>query len=151
MIGIFESDGGTKKRTQNDLKDFMKKFTKESKQGLEDVWNKIYEDAVANCPVDTMSLVGTIRMVTDSSNPSSGSSQAIGGQGPTGYSITIFNGAITVGDEAVINPKNGIATSVYASIVHDGSIYVAGRPFLTDAFLKYEQELYDAVAQAGGP
>lgn len=153
MIGIFESDGGTKKRTQKDLKDFMNKLTKDGKAGLEDVWGKIYEEVVANCPVDTMSLVGTIKLVTG---------DTVGQQVPnsfistTGMSETIFNGTITVGDDAVINPKNNIPTSWYAIWVHDGHFnrdgrWVEGIPFLSDAFDKYEAELNAVMAKAGGP
>jgi hypothetical protein len=153
MIGIKETDNGTKRRTIGQIADFQKKFDNETRQGLENVWNKIYEDAVANCPVDTMSLVGTIKLVTgDKAGQQVLNSTIIG----SGMSQTVFNGTITVGDDAVINPKNGIPTSWYAIWVHDGhwdagGKWVAGRPFLSDAFDKYEAELMAAIAKAGGP
>lgn len=152
MIGIFETDNGTKKKMQEQLGRLGLNITKSGKSELEKVWDKIYRETVATCPFDTGTLVGTIKMATGSQ---------IGEQMDTstsGMNKTIFNGTIVVGDDAVFNPKNGIATSVYASIVHDGSIYVQGRPFLENAFLKYEKELYDAILKAvntssarGGP
>ncbi len=153
MIGLNETDNGTKRRLQSDLQSFHRKFDNETRMALEDVWQKIYEEAVANCPVDTMSLVGTIKLVTgDSAGQQIPTSNIIA----SGMSMTLFNGTITVGDDAVVNPKNNIPTSWYAIWVHDGHFnrdgrWVNGQPFLSDAFDKYEAELNTALSKAGGP
>lgn len=151
MIVLKETDNGTKSRLQSDLKEFHEKFNDEVRSALEDVWDKIYEEAVVNCPVDTMSLVGTIKLVTGDVLGQQVSNSTIIG---SGMSMTLFNGTILVGDDAVINPKNNIPTSWYAIWVHDGhfnrdGVWVEGQPFLSDAFDKYEAELNAVMAKAG--
>jgi hypothetical protein len=121
---------------------FHKRLTIEAKSELEKVWDKIYRETVSTCPFDTGTLVGTIKMATGSKAGEQMDTSS------SGLNKTIFNGTIVVGDDAVLHPNTGIPTSWYAIWVHDGSIYVDGRPFLTEAFLKYEQELEDAIKNA---
>jgi hypothetical protein len=130
--------------------DIPLRINKKVKSRLEDVWHKIYEMAVMNCPVDTMTLVGTIRMIT---GLDAYGSSAMGGGAPSGgYGVSMFNGTITVGDSTV-NPKNRKTSAEYAALVHDGNATASGgwvpaRPFLTDALAYYESELLEAIDEA---
>jgi hypothetical protein len=151
MIGLEESDSGSKKKVSNELGGLGKRLNDDLKERLEAIWNAIYNDAVAECPVDTMSLVGTVKLIVDDSNiQASGAGVDIMS---SGMSENIYNATIIAGDDAVINPKNHIPTSWYAIWVHDGHFtvdgaWVEGVPFLSDAVDKHIGELDEAIDDA---
>ncbi|GEM_PF-1699953 len=151
MIGLEETDNGSKKKVSEELGGLGKKLNDDLRERLEKIWNDIYNDAVAECPVDTGSLVTSIKLVVDDSNLEGG------GAGidisSSGMSENVYNGTITAGDDAIINPKNGIPTSTYAIMVHDGHFtvdgtWVEGIPFLSDALDKHSAELEAAIDDA---
>jgi len=155
VIGLEETDNGSKEKTQKEVKKFMDSISEEAKQRLEEVWNAIYNEAIANCPIDTGSLVGTIKLQTE--NEISEEMQGVGGsyvmEGGGEKAVSIFNGTITAGDDAVINPKNNMPTTVYAALVHDGHFdragnWIEGVFFLTDAIDAHELELEEAIDAA---
>jgi len=151
MIGLEESDGGTKKQVSDNLGKVSGQLNAELSERLEKIWNDIYNDAIANCPVDTGSLVGTIKLDVDAGNlQASGAGIDIMS---TGMSENIFNGTITAGDDAVVNPINKIPTSWYAIWVHDGhytvdGVWVPEQPFLENALAAHEAELEQAMDEA---
>lgn len=128
-------------------------ITEAARNRIEEVWTKIYEMALSLCPVDTGSLVSTIRLISGG-DLTENSGETIGGGLPmVGEGASIYNGIITVGDPTVVNPKNHQPTSVYANMVHDGHFnsgggYIQGVPFLTDAIDAYEGELMEAIEDA---
>jgi hypothetical protein len=158
VVGIEESDGGTKNRTSEELEGISKAISEEAKSNLEAIWNQIYNDAIGLCPVDTGALVSSIKLETDEevSEAVNGVSFTMSGSGEK--AVSIFNGTITAGDESIINEKNKLPTIVYASFVHDGHFsngrYIEGTYFLTDAvdlhMADLEQAIDEALKSVGG-
>jgi hypothetical protein len=150
VIGLKETDSGTKKKVQQEIGKYSDAIGLQANQEIEAIWNKIYNEAIALCPVDTGSLVSTIRLSTDNSNMGGNimESGAFGGK-----AAMMFNGVIIAGDSSV-NPKNNNKTENYAALVHDGHVgangsgWVMGVPFLTGALEKYENELMEAIQKA---
>lgn len=144
MIGIFESDGGTKIRTLGELGDMCDNISDSVRAELELIWREIEQTAIDLCPKDTGSLASTITSIEGSGEG------AISATSTSGQEI--FNRSLIAGDESVINPKTGKPTSEYAGFVHDGhmigNMMWEGVPFLTEALLFYEDELEAAVDRA---
>jgi hypothetical protein len=133
---------GTEKATEQ-----LKKDIEEGKAisyELAKIWEKIRADAFFECPKDTGSLAQTIRVVKTSINSMESGISPI-------KSITIFNRAIVAGDLMKINPKTKGPVD-YAGFVHDGYIKSGnvhnGRPFLTNALARNDEELNKAVDRA---
>lgn len=141
MIGIEETDGGTKMRVGNRLKKDVESISDEVKSELEHIWSLIEQAAIDMCPVDTGALRSTIKT-------SEG-----GGEGAISATSDIINKSLIAGDDGVINWKSGKPTSLYAGFVHDGHALRDGSmwegvPFLVEAILAYEGELEAAVDRA---
>ncbi|OGD52570.1 hypothetical protein A3K80_00535 [Candidatus Bathyarchaeota archaeon RBG_13_38_9] len=139
-IVLFESDNGTKQLTIDRLNELRKKIPEEYEKALDVVWDKIFLTAIMLCPVDTGTLMSTIRIER-------------GGGVMSGFSgikaITIFDSTIVAGDERIINPKSG-QPCIYSTWVHDGHFdrggkWVPAQPFLTDAVNAHEEELERAL------
>lgn len=145
MIGIEETDGGTKMRVGNRLKKDVESISDEVKSELEHIWSLIEQAAIDMCPVDTGALRSTIK------TSEGGGEGAISATSMT--SSDIFNKSLIAGDDGVINWKSGKPTSMYAGFVHDGHTLRDGSmwegvPFLVEALLAYEGELEAAVDRA---
>lgn len=141
MIGIEESDGGTKRKVGETMKKMEKDITEETKAELEAIWSLIEQAAIDLCPKDTGALASTVK------------SSEGGGEGTISASTDIFNKSLIAGDDGVINPKTGKPTSAYAGLIHDGHAMRDGTmwegvPFLVEALLMYEGELEAAVDKA---
>jgi hypothetical protein len=143
MIGILESDKGSKGKVAKKLEEDNKKLNKDIQGSLDEVWDKIFEAAIMLCPIDSGTLLSTIRIVKNSPDI-----LLSGGIGGFPKAITIYDSTIIAGDEAVTRPDG--YPCIYAQWVHDGHFtpwgtWVPPQPFLTDAILMYEKELEDAV------
>lgn len=105
-------------------------------QELDTVMEKVLATAIELCPKDTGSLASSISL----------ESGVISAGDFAGYQIY-------AGSEDIINPKSGMATSEYASLVHDGhamrdGTFWEGIPFLDEALLMYFDELENAINRA---
>jgi hypothetical protein len=156
VIIISETDDGTKMKTKYEIEKFSRKLPEEIRAELEEIWDKIWMEAINLCPIDTGALASSIKVLE-------GASETLGGMGggnvktvTAGPSLSgelVFDRTIMAGDEIIINPKTGKSTAVYASLVHDGHMmrdgtFWHGVPFLTEAVAKYEGELMAAVDKA---
>lgn len=138
-IAIFESDNGTKERTQEEMLQLSRAIPKSVEKELDAVFDKIYNAAIQFCPIDTGALVSTIQIVEGVLGEASGSIK----------DVMIFNKSIIAGDETITNPKTGRPVD-YARFVHDGyttrgGVWKAGVPFLTEAVEMYMVELEEAI------
>jgi hypothetical protein len=150
MIDVKVSDYGSSDNVLKDIKTINMKIEKEAKRALTRVWNDVYKEAISMCPVDTGTLVSSIKLVVSRSNDFN-----IGGElkestfAISGKSASVFNGMIIAGDDKKMNPKNRMTSSQYCSIVHDGAYHngtwVDGVPFLTMALEKYASKIEKAV------
>ena len=148
MIGIEEDDNGSKKALADSLSASQTQLVEDAQSKLDEVWDKIYETALMLCPVDTGTLLSTIKIVQGDSGTPEGSSYTPEGSGGE-EAITIYDSTIMAGDESVINPKSGMPC-IYAQWVHDGHLTRGGtitepQPFLEDAILEHEAELDEAI------
>lgn len=143
MIGITETDDGTKERTKEAIQDISDNLPDAIATELDDIWHKIWDLAIELCPKDTGALASSIEIESE------GGSGAIGVSGISG---DFYTGSIYAGNEEVINPKSGRATSEYALFVHDGhaigDMFYEGVAFLADAVAAYQTEIDAAVAKA---
>lgn len=143
MIGITESDNGGKTRTQQALKKVQEDLPEKIRARLNAVWDKIWNDAIMLCPVETGALASSIKVIEGGMLGESGLIKA----------FTIFDKTIMAGDIIIVNPRSGMPTSEYALLVHDGHPTKSGgsvpaQPFLTDALAMNETELMAAVDDA---
>jgi hypothetical protein len=141
MIGIEETDNGTKQKVGIRLKKDMESISDEVKNELEHIWSLIEQAAIDMCPVDTGALRSTIKTIEG------------GGEGTISATSDIINKSLIAGDDGVINWKTQKPTSMYAGFVHDGHALRDGSmwegiPFLVEAILAYEGELEAAVDRA---
>lgn len=141
MIGIEETDNGTKQKVGIRLKKDMESISDEVKNELEHIWSLIEQAAIDMCPVDTGALRSTIKTIEG------------GGEGAISATSDIINKSLIAGDDGVINWKTQKPTSMYAGFVHDGHALRDGSmwegiPFLVEAILAYEGELEAAVDRA---
>jgi hypothetical protein len=146
MIGIFESDNGTKEKTKMEIQDISGDLPDQIRAELEGIWQQVKNTAIDLCPKDQGSLASTIDIV-EGADVGSGISQTT----LTGQEIANFS--IVAGSDDIFNPKTGKPTSEYAILVHEGHImrdgtFWEGVPFLTEALLMYEDELEAAVDRA---
>lgn len=143
MIGIFESDDGTKAECQKKLERFQEQLPEEIRKKLNAVWEKIWMDAIMLCPIETGALAASIKIIEG----------GIGGLMGGIAALAVYDKTIVAGDITVENPKTGIPTSEYALLVHDGHPtkgggFVPANPFLLDALRMNEAELMEAVDEA---
>ena len=142
-MSIEESDNGTKQRTIEEFKEIPKELEETIAQELDDIWQKIYNLAIELCPKDTGALASSIELESE------GGSGVIGVSGISG---DFYTGSIYAGNDEIINPKSGRATSEYALFVHDGhaigDMFYEGVAFLADAVAAYQTELDAAVDRA---
>jgi len=96
MIGLQETDSGTKDMVKYSLTKGQREMIDKWYDSLTEIWDKILEEAIMECPIDTGTLVSTIRIVDNAGPP-------FGGQ----KAITIYDTSIVAGDPFVINPKTG--------------------------------------------
>jgi len=140
-IVLVETDNGTKQLTIDKLKELRRKIPIEFEKALDMVWDKIFFTAIMLCPVDTGTLMSTIKVERGGGVMSGGFSNI--------RAITIFDSTIIAGDERVVNPKSG-KPCIYATWVHDGHFdrggkWIPAQPFLTDALKAHEAELEEAI------
>lgn len=133
---------------KREVRDSLNKYKRELDRGtavrakLDEVIDKIVEDAIMGCPKDTGTLASTIQAIEGASG--------IFGAGIKG--ITLYDKSIIAGDPTRTNPKTGRPCN-YAPLVHDGHAtksggWYAGNPFLTDAMMRHEDEAERAVDEA---
>lgn len=154
MAVVSEDDNGTKKKVIDDISEAQQKLIEEAQSKLDEVWMKILETAIMLCPIDTGTLVQTIRLeqgsgVTSEEGAFVESYSTPTGAGGSDKSIIIYDSTITAGDETVINPRTG-QPCIYASWVHDGHYdragkWVEGIPFLEEAIEEHSAELDEAM------
>ena len=118
---------------------------KEIEQELARVWEKIRMDAYIDCPKDTGALSETIRVVKTPLTSLTGNISPV-------KSITVFDRTIIAGDLMRLNRKTKGPVD-YAGFVHDGyvmrnGLIYNGRPFLTNALAKNDEELNAAINRA---
>ena len=145
MIGITESDDGTKGRTKQEVQDISDNLPEAIAHELDIVWQKIRDLAIDLCPKETGALASSIELESEGG---SGTISATSTSGGDFYSNSIF-----AGNDDVVNPISGKPTSEYAILVHDGhmmkdGMFWEGVPFLTEAVAAYEDELDAAVDRA---
>lgn len=145
MIGIEESDNGTKDRTKREIQDVSDNLPDTIKEELRAIWETIRDTAEDLCPKESGALASTIEVV-EGADAGGVSATSLTGQ-------EIANFTIVAGSDDVVNPRTGRPTSEYAIWVHDGHLMTDGRmwegvPFLTEALLMYEEELEAAVDKA---
>lgn len=157
MVVVYEDDDGTKGATIAQTNEVMDGVIEDAQTRLDAVWDKIFETAIMLCPIDTGTLVQTIRIEKGFGQGESGvegadiesfSTPAAGG---SIKSVIVYDSTIIAGDENVFKP-NG-QPCIYASWVHDGHYsqagqWVEGQPFLEEAIMEHIDELDEAVQQA---
>lgn len=157
-VGIFETDDGTKEIVKNEIKKIDENLSDKIRDELELIWVKILDEAINLCPKESGALATSITVLeggaTLGGTVSSGAGRNVKSvvAGPSISGNLIFDRTIVAGDETVVNFRNQ-PSSQYASLVHDGHFmrngtYWVGVPFLTDALMKYENELQEAVNRA---
>jgi hypothetical protein len=114
---------------------------------LGDVWDKILEEAIMTCPIDTGTLMSTIKLIDNSgaeADDSFAGASYTAADGPSGNkTVTVYDCSIQAGDEnAFRKPKE---PCIYAQWVHDGHGNVPARPWLAEAVDKYADELDAAI------
>jgi hypothetical protein len=145
MIGLSESDNGTKMGVRETVRKMGEEFPEEVKAELEAIWKLIEEAGIDLCPKDTGALASTVKSTEDESEGAISASSSASNE--------VFNRSLIAGDESVINQKTGKSTAEYAGWVHDGHMmrdgtFWEGVPFLVEALLMYENELEEAVDRA---
>ena len=144
MIGLSESDNGTKMGVRETVRKMSEELPEEVREELDAIWKLIEEAGIDLCPKDTGALASTVKSTESEGGAISATSLT---------SEDIFNKTLIAGDDSVINYKTGKATSEYAGWVHDGHMmrdgtFWEGVPFLVEALLMYENELEAAVDRA---
>jgi hypothetical protein len=144
MIGISESDDGSKERTKMELQKIRDDLPVVVSLELTKVWEMIRDLAIDLCPKETGALASSIELQSEGGG---GSISSTSMTGEDFYSNSIF-----AGNDDIVNPVTGKPTALYAGFVHDGhmigNMMWEGVPFLTEAVLFYEDELQAAVDRA---
>lgn len=141
-VAFTETDMGSKGRVKTAFKRLPREITKEARWRLQVWWEKVKETAKALCPIDTGSLMMTIRIE------------------PMGVSIGFYYekamspeheliDAQIVAGGIMVNPKSGRIVD-YAQAVHDGHFtrggkYIPEQPFLRDAVNLHINELHQIL------
>lgn len=134
FIQFTETDFGSKGRAKRATEEFPKGITREGKWRLEAWWFQVLQTARALCPVDTGTLMSTIRI-------------EMKGTSETGsYEISfvpksdMLNSEIVAGG-MLINPKTGRMCD-YAQAVHDGHFTRSGKWVPEQPFLRMAVNLH---------
>lgn len=133
-----ETDSGTKEKTKVALARTYKELDKEFADAMRNYWWKVWNDARRLCleygAFDTGALYESIRLLW-MVEPYGGLFEV--GVSSKGVELTAM---IKVGGMEYINPRTGKPVN-YAQAVHDGTRYMAARPFLMDAIMLNESYL----------
>lgn len=137
-VVIYEDDAGGKMMTKGALARTQRELHKKFVEACRNYWYKVWETARELClqygAYDTGALYESIRLIW-SFEPYGGVYEvAVSSQGAEMVAM------IKVGGMEFINPKTGRCVN-YAEAVHDGTRYMAARPFLTDAIALCEPDL----------
>ena len=130
-IELIETDYGTKKKTRKVISKIQKGKGKMFHRSMLKYINKVLDDAKRLCPVDTGTLQSSIRLIT---REAMGKGSFIAGRDITEEFYIIAGGP------PYFNPKHKRFCD-YAQAVHDGTLRMPARPFLTDALAKNKAEL----------
>jgi len=154
MAVVSEDDAGTKQALKEHIEGLQDKLIEEAQSKLDAVWDKIFQSAIMLCPIDTATLVGTIKIekgygATTEEGAFTDSFTSATAAGGSTKSVIVYDSTITAGDENKINPKTG-QPCIYAGWVHDGHYsttgkWVEGVPFLEMAIFENSAELDDAL------
>jgi len=145
-MAIIESDLGTKQATVLKIREILDGRDKKFKYMMYKFWQKVYYQAVQECPKETGALTASIRM----------KESQITQKGPNTIGIkaerdVMQDWYITAGGEGVVNPKHKREVD-YAYAVHEGyktvsGKWVGGNPFLRRAWDKSAQEFEKFVKE----
>ena len=113
---------------------------------LDEIWQKIKEEAISRCPKESGALASSIELESE------GGSGVVSVSGSAKQGAVIYSNAIYAGNDETFNFE-GQPTSQYAQAVHDGHMlpdgsFWEGTPFLEDALDMYEDELNNCVNKA---
>lgn len=144
--GVGIDDGGTLDQCIATYETIPADIIAEIQNELDEIWEKIRDAAIDLCPKDTGALASSIEIESE------GGTGAIKVSGISSDG-DFYSNSIYAGNDSVINPKSGRATSEYALFVHDGhampnGMFYEGVPFLADAVDKYQDELDSVVDRA---
>lgn len=143
-----ETDFGTKRKAKVALARTHRELDSEFRLAAREYWWRVWETARTLCPVDTGALMNSIRLIW---------MVGYGGGPEVPFAGEVFEVAISsqgiemtamikAGGEGWINPKTGWYVD-YAQAVHDGTRYMAARPFLTEAIAMNEAYLQQVLAR----
>ena len=129
--------------TEQDLRTLRDDLPTQIALELDEIWQKIKDEAISRCPKESGALASSIELESEGGS---------GVTGATGNGATIYQNAIYAGNDSTFN-FSGEPTSQYAQSVHDGHMlpngdFWEGTPFLEDALDAYESELDAAVDAA---
>jgi len=154
-VVITETDSGTKKKLMRHLDKISKELPEAIAKELDEIWMRIWYDAIDRCPKITGALAASINVIEGTVGAGGGAGKMMSPRQVIGFLVgqDIFNRTITAGDVTVINFETKKSTAEYAQWVHEGHKMRDGRfwfgvPFLTDALAAHEAELMDAVNRA---
>lgn len=148
-VALEEDDAGTKNAVKNEISKVQGKLIEAAQAELSEVWMRILEDAILDCPFETGTLMGTVRLIDEGGT---GTDEGIsyspeGGGGEK--AVSVYDSTIVAGDASVTKP-NG-EPCIYAEWVHDGSFNVRtqrmniAQPWLENAVDKHADELDAAI------
>lgn len=133
MSLILTEEGGEGKEIfLKQLKQISDEIEGEIAAELDAVLERIRDAAIDLCPKETGALASSIT-IDNSGVVSAGD---------------FYGNSISCGDPNIVNPKTGVPTSQYASLVHEGHGTYEGVPFLDEAMLMYFEELEACVDRA---
>jgi len=138
-VRIVEDDFGTKGATIKKLKQLQREGPKRFEKMALMYWQRVYANAVRDCPVDTGALRASIRIKKGKSNMRSYEVARGSVEGVLEYYIIAGGGG-------VINPKHRREVH-YALAVHDGVPVrrIPANPFLDRAIQKTEAYLWELM------
>lgn len=139
-----ETDFGTKRQARLALSATARKLHVEFMKAAREYWIRVWEVARTLChqygAFDTGTLYDSIRLIWVTEPFSTPYEVVVSSQGVE------MTATIKVGGMGFINPKTGRFID-YAQAVHDGTRYMAARPFLTDAIAYCEGYLQELLAR----
>lgn len=142
---LSETDNGTKRRLRETTRTTSRELNKNFVDAMKDYWYRVWQTARQLCiaygAFETGTLYESIRLIWEY-EPSGGLYEvAVSSRGVEVMAM------IKVGGQEFINPKTGKPVN-YAQAVHDGTRYMAERPFLMDAVMMNEDYLQEILQKA---
>ena len=146
---LTETDSGTKRETREALEKTSKELGKEFQEAIKEYWEAVYAATQRLCwelvysgPESphykrTGTLYNTIRLVWELEPTGTAYEVVATSQGAEITALIIVGGQL-------INPTTGRICD-YAQAVHDGTIYMQERPFLTMAIAECEPLLQEIM------